>query len=370
METKLQRLTQIMHENALDAVALNPGSSLVYLTGLEFHLMERPVIVLFGVDGEVSIVLPGLEKGKLEALSFPAHAHTYGDNPAEWNQAFVDGFSNFAGRPLRIGVDPTRMRILEESYLQQALPQAEIVHAGPMLAALRLHKDENELTKMRQAAVIAQNALLATLRVIRPGWTEQQIAGELSSQLFRAGSQGVGFDAIVALSENAAKPHFIPGQRALKEGDFLLIDYGAIFEGYASDITRTFSCGQVSDEMRLVADLVYEANRNARENGKPGMPAGNVDAFARSVIEAGGYGEFFTTRTGHGLGMEIHEAPYIFSGNPQLLEVDMAFTIEPGIYLPGRFGVRIEDDVVVTQDGLRSLTDLPRSVLPLESFWE
>lgn len=370
METRLEKLSQIMLANGLDAVALNPGSSLAYLTGLDFHLMERPVIALFGVDGQVNIVLPALEKGKLDPLKFPIHALTYEDDPAVWNQAFIEGFSTFSDHKLRIGVEPTRMRILEESYLQRALPQAEIVHAGQMLAELRLHKDEAELAKMRQAAVIAQNALLATLRVIRPGWTEQQIAGELSIQLSRAGSQGEGFGAIVALSENAANPHSTPGQRELKEGDFLLIDYGAVFEGYASDITRTFSCGEVNEEMRTVADLVYEANRNARENGKPGMPAGNVDAFARSVIEAGGYGEFFTHRTGHGLGMEIHEAPYIFSGNPLFLEEGMTFTIEPGIYLPGRFGVRIEDDVVVTKAGLHSLTDLPRRVLPLESFWE
>lgn len=370
METRLERLTQIMQANGLDAIALNPGSSLVYLTGLDFHLMERPVIAVFSVEGQVSIVLPALEKGKLEGLGFPVQNQTYRDDPADWNQAFVEGFSAFSGRALRIGVEPTRMRILEESYLRQALPQAEIVHAGPILAALRLHKDENELAKMRQAAIIAQNALLATLRVARPGWTEQQIAGELSVQLSRAGSQGESFGAIVALSENAANPHSTPGQRVLKEGDFLLIDFGAMYEGYASDITRTFSCGEVSEEMWTVADLVFEANRNARENGKPGMPAGDLDRFARSVIETGGYGEYFTHRTGHGLGMEIHEAPYIFSGNPMLLEEGMTFTIEPGIYLPGRFGVRIEDDVVVTPVGLRSLTDLPRRVLPLESFWE
>jgi Xaa-Pro dipeptidase len=359
-----------MQANGLDAVALNPGSSLVYLTGLEFHLMERPVIAIFGAEGQVSIVLPALEKGKLDELKLPVHSQTYEDDPAEWDQAFVDGFSAFSGRLLRIGVEPTRMRILEESYLQKALPQAEIVHAGPVLAALRLHKDESDLVRMRQAAIIAQDALQATLRVIRPGWTEQQIAGELSVQLSRAGSQGDAFGAIVAISENAANPHSTPGQRVLHEGDYLLIDYGAMFEGYASDITRTFSCGKVSEEMRLVADLVYEANRNAREKGKLGMPAGSVDALARSVIEAGGYGEYFTHRTGHGLGMEIHEAPYIFAGNPLLLEEGMTFTIEPGIYLPGRFGVRIEDDVVVTPEGLRSLTDLPRRVLPLESFWE
>ncbi|MEA4813116.1 MAG: Xaa-Pro peptidase family protein [Anaerolineaceae bacterium] len=370
MQTKLKRLIQIMQAEKLDAIALNPGPNLVYLTGMDFHLMERPVIALFGADGSAAMVLPELEKGKLNGLGFSVQAETYQDDPAIWDAAFAAGFAGFAGRALKVGVEPTRMRVLEEIFLRKALPQAEIVPAGEAIAKLRLCKDEDELKKMRRAALTAQEALLATLKVIRPGWSELQIAGELMSQLFKAGAQGEAFIPIVSISENAANPHASPGERTLREGDILLFDYGTGFEGYNSDITRTFSCGEISAEMQTVANLVHEANRNAREHTKAGMQAGEVDALARSVIEVGGYGPYFTHRTGHGLGMEVHEAPYIFAGNPLVLEEGMVFTIEPGIYLPGRFGVRIEDDVVVTQDGLRSLSDLPRQVLPLETFWE
>ena len=148
----------------------------------------------------------------------------------------------------------------------------------------------------------------------------------------------------------------------------LLIDWGASFAGYFSDNTRTFFCGEPNDEMKQIADLVEKANAAARLGGRRGMPAGEVDQLARGVIAEGGYGEFFTHRTGHGLGMEAHEPPYIYPGNPLILKPGMVFTIEPGIYLPGKSGVRIEDDVVVEDEGLRSLTDLPREVMRLEDF--
>ena len=148
----------------------------------------------------------------------------------------------------------------------------------------------------------------------------------------------------------------------------LLIDWGAGFEGYFSDITRTFFCGEPNEEMRRIAVLVEQANAAARLGGRRGMRAGEVDTLARGVIAAGGYGEIFTHRTGHGLGMEAHEPPFIYQGNPLPLETGMVFTIEPGIYLPGRYGVRIEDDVVVEGQSLRSLSDLPRGVRRIEEF--
>jgi Xaa-Pro dipeptidase len=176
------------------------------------------------------------------------------------------------------------------------------------------------------------------------------------------------FQPIVAVGENSANPHAVPTERALQQGDLLLIDWGAGFEGYFSDITRTFTMGDVTPELLRIGDIVKKANRAGREAGKSGVTAGAVDQAARSVIAAAGYGDAFIHRTGHGLGMEAHEPPYIFAGNPVLLQVGMTFTIEPGIYLPGKGGVRIEDDVVVTEVGLESLTELPRQVLPLEKF--
>lgn len=369
MHKRIQNLVSILKQNNLDAVLFNPSPSLSYLSGLHFHLSERPVVAVFGADEQNAIVLPELEAGKLEGMELALDVTTYGEDPALWPMQFAKGLQAFAGDGLRIGVEPTWLRFLELDLVQKAIPQAQIVDAGVALASLRMYKDEGELAKMRQAAVIAQNALLATLKQVREGMREVEIAGELLIQLLKAGNEGgLPFTPIVSISENAANPHAIPGERALKPGDLLLIDYGANYQGYQSDITRTFSCGELCEEFKTISKLVCQANEAARLGGKAGMQAGEIDKLARDVIEAGGYGEAFIHRTGHGLGMETHEAPYIFAGNPLVLQEGMVFTIEPGIYLPGKGGVRIEDDVVVTAQGLRSLTDLPRRVLPLSHY--
>lgn len=369
MSARVQNLQKILQDNNLDGVVFNPSPSLNYLTGLSFHLSERPVLVAFGAGGDNAIVLPELEAGKLSALELPLKAVTYGEDPAAWLQRFAEGLGAFSREGMRIGVEPTWLRYLELNLLQKALPGAQIVDAGEALAQLRLRKDETELAHMRQAAVIAQNALLATLKIVKEGIREVEIAGELLVNLLRAGSEGeLPFTPIVSIGENAANPHASPGERALRQGDLLLIDYGAHYQGYQSDITRTFSCGSLDAELQTIADLVYTANETVRQNGRPGMSAGEIDALARQVIEAGGYGPQFFHRTGHGLGMETHEAPYMFAGNPLVLEEGMVFTVEPGIYLVGKGGVRIEDDVVVTAAGLRSLTDLPRRVLPISAY--
>lgn len=371
MNPRLSQLFDLINSKNLDAVVLNPGPTLTWLTGLQFHLMERPVLVLFSADGNVRLVLPNLEKAKLQELNIEFSASGYGDDPSTWDLAFQESFAGLAGQKLRVGVEPIRMRLLELGYLQRALPEAEVVDASDLLAELRMRKDDVEIAKMRKAALIAQTALFETLKTVDVGQTEKQIAGELMVQLFRAGCESeIPFAPIVAIGENSANPHATPCDRELREGDILLIDYGASHDGYFSDITRSFFCGEVVEEFRVIADLVYNSNEAARLGGGPGMPAGAIDDLARGVINAGGYGEAFFHRTGHGLGMETHEAPYMFAGNPLILEEGIVFTIEPGIYLTGRGGIRIEDDVVVTKDGLRSLSDFPRRVLPLSLFKE
>lgn len=371
MNQRLNRLSDLIKAQQLDAVVLNPGQTLTWVTGLQFHLMERPVLALFDSEGRVNLVLPNLEKAKLEGLTFASTVAGYGDDPSTWDMAFQECFHAYAGKRLKVGVEPNHLRLLELGYLERALPESEIVDAGEMLADLRMRKDETEVAKMRQAALIAQKALLETLKTIEVGQTEKQIAGELMVQLYRAGCDpDLPFSPIVSIGENSANPHASPSHRELHEGDILLIDYGASHDGYFSDITRSFFCGEVEEEFRVIADLVHDANEAARLGGKPGMRAGQIDGLARGVIERGGYGEAFFHRTGHGLGMETHEAPYMFAANPLILEPGMVFTIEPGIYLTGRGGIRIEDDVVVTNEGLRSLSDLPRRVLPLSLFKE
>lgn len=364
---RIKHLANLLQAHDLMGLAINPSPSLTYLTGLHLHLMERPSILIITQDGKTAMILPQLEKGKVSDDSPIKAVFTYGDNPATWSEAFQAAGEFLNLQSGKIGVEPTVMRFLELSYLREALPGVEFVDGSQVFAKLRIRKDADEIAKMKKAAEIAQDALRQTLKVVREGINEKEIANELVIQLLRSGSDlKLPFEPIVAIGENSANPHAVPYDRPLKKGDVMLIDWGANFKGYYSDITRTFTLGDVDPEILTIAKLVQEANTAGRNAGKPGLAAGVVDQVARSVITAAGYGEAFTHRTGHGLGMESHEGPYIFGENTQILEKGMTFTVEPGIYLPGKGGVRIEDDVVVTESGLESLTDLPRQILPLD----
>ena len=366
---RYQKLIELIKQHSLTAVAINPGPTLTYLTGLHFHLMERPTVMLITDRGETALILPELEKGKVNQAVIQVQLYPYEDNPATWSDAFAKAIDRLNLVEGRLGVEPNQLRFLELSFLQRAAPKLEFVDASQAFASLRLLKDVDEIEKMKTAAIIAQNALLATLPLVCEGQTEKAIANELVIQLLRAGSDPhMPFQPIVAIGENCANPHAVPSERALQQGDLLLIDWGAGYEGYFSDITRTFSLGEVDPELLQIGEIVAEANQAGRASGRPGIAAGTIDQATRSLIAAAGYGDAFIHRTGHGLGMEAHEPPYIFAKNPLVLQVGMTFTIEPGIYLPDKGGVRIEDDVVVTEAGLDALTDLPRSILPLEQF--
>jgi Xaa-Pro dipeptidase len=232
---------------------------------------------------------------------------------------------------------------------------------------MRMLKEPGEIENMRLAVHIAQEALLATIPSIKPGKTEHEIASELSSQLLRAGSDSeFPFTPIVSGGPNSANPHAVPTDRPLQVGDLLVIDWGAAYHGYFSDLTRTFAIGNVEDEFRQIARIVEQANVAGRAASRPGIPAGQVDQVTRKVIVDAGYSKYFTHRTGHGLGLEGHEQPYIFAENTQVLGEGMTYTVEPGIYLPGRGGVRIEDNMVITAGGSETLSDLPRQLQTLE----
>jgi Xaa-Pro dipeptidase len=219
---------------------------------------------------------------------------------------------------------------------------------------------------MRKAVDIAQRSLQATIPLIRIGMTEQEIAAELILQLLRAGTHAeIPFTPIVSGGPNSANPHAFPSTRKITPGDFLVIDWGASFEGYISDLTRTFAIGKIDPELMKIYETVNQANAAGRAIGRPGIPAGEVDRAARAIIESAGYGKYFIHRTGHGIGMEGHEEPYMYAANQLMLAPGMTFTVEPGIYLPDYNGVRIEDDVVITVDGADSLSDFTRDLITI-----
>ena len=359
--SRFDKLSASLLTSGLDAVILNPGPTLTYLTGLHFHLMERPVVLFFTADKPPALVLPELEMQKVTGLAITPFP--YGENPSEWDAAFRGVIRSLDLDGKKIGVEPRQLRLLEYQYVKTAAPKAEFPDASSALASLRIRKDADEVQKMRRAVQIAQSALEATIPFIKIGMAEKEIAAELVIQLFKHGSDPeLPFSPIVSGGPNSANPHATPTERKLERGDLLVIDWGATFDGYISDLTRTFAVGEVDAECATIHRVVQEANAAGRAAAKPGIPCADVDKAARAVIEAAGYGQFFTHRTGHGIGMEPHEDPYMRGDNMQILEVGMAFTVEPGIYLPNRNGVRIEDNVVISKDGADVLSTLPREM--------
>jgi Xaa-Pro aminopeptidase len=360
------KLYHILKSGQLDSLILNPGPSLVYLTGLHFHLSERPVLVIFMPDAAPIIVLPELEQEKLKHLPYQIQAFPYGEDPSGWGHVFKHAAQAAKLDNKRTGVEPRQLRYLEYRLLSEASPDVAISSAEDIISKMRMYKDEHELSAMRKAADIAEKALHATLPQVKIGLTERELAAELTLQLLRAGCDPeIPFSPIVSSGPNAANPHATPSERKLSVGDLLVIDWGASYEGYCSDITRTFAIGDLQPELKKICKVVLNANKAGRKTARPGITAETIDQAAREVITSAGFGKYFTHRTGHGLGMEGHEDPYIRAGNLMLLEPGMTFTIEPGIYLPGKNGVRIEDNVAITPTGAECLTSFPRDVRQL-----
>lgn len=364
MTDRISVLQQYLSDAGVDAFAVNPGSLMTYLTGLNFHLSERPVVLLIQT-GKAALVLPEFEREQLTHADVDLEPYTYSDNPASWLTAFQQAVASCGLNQKSLGIDPNQFRYLEMRFLQQS-GVASFKPADGTFAMLRMCKDEQEISAMQKAAQIAESALEQTLKLIKAEITEKEIANELTYQLLQAGSDtALPFQPYVGSGPNGANPHGSVTDRKILPGDFIVMDFGARWQGYCSDITRTIALGRIAPERAHIYEIVKEANQTARETARPGVRAGDLDAAARTLIDQAGYAQYFTHRTGHGLGLDVHEEPYLFTENELLLKPGMTATIEPGIYFPAQFGVRIEDDILITQDGARSLTTFPRELIQL-----
>jgi len=366
--TRLNRLRAALAAANLDCAAAIAGPNLYYLTGLSFHLSERPTVGFFPVSGDPVLVAGNLEESKITSgAPYPVRHFVYADADGP-GAAFREAALALKLGKGRLGVEGRRMRVMELHLLEESFANPTVEPAEEIFAALRMTKDEMEIGYMRQAVQIAERALAATLPKIRAGMTEREVAAELVVQTLRAGSDAdLPFAPIVASGPNAALPHAFVTDRVIQPGDLLTLDWGAATRGYFADLTRTFVVGGAGDgeidpELKKIYELVKGANAAGKAAARPGVTCASVDAAARKVIADGGYGEFFTHRVGHGLGLEGHEDPSMHGRNEMRLEAGMTFTVEPGIYLPGQGGVRIEDDVVVTADGCESLSTYPREL--------
>jgi len=349
----------------VDLLAIVPGANLRYLIGLAMHPSERITLALFPIEDQPLLVLPELEAPRAEAnLQIGASFYTYTDQEGP-DAAFQRLAGDVALKDKTIGVEHLRMRLLELRQVERHAANCQFVDGEPLLSRLRIIKDDEEIEAMRRAAEVNEATFREVMAQIRPGATEVALATAWQKAALDANGDELPEAPIVASGPNAASPHTTATSRRIETGDLVIIDGFLRSQGYYSDITRTYAVGEIDEELELIYSIVQEANTVAREMVKPGIKAEEVDRATRQVIEEAGYGEYFIHRTGHGLGLEIHEPPYMVEGNELTLQPGMTFTVEPGIYLPARGGVRIEDNVLVTEDGYETLTTLPRDLISL-----
>ncbi|MCP4182235.1 MAG: aminopeptidase P family protein [Hyphomicrobiales bacterium] len=364
MNYTLDPIYAVLEKTQLDGVAFVPGANFRRIFNCDFHLMERPLVIIVPRQGDPVAIVPNLEMASFDQIQFGGKIFDWRDEGG-YDAAFKSAAAALPqlNDSVEIGLEAQRMRVFEQMALSAVFPVATFVNAHLAISSIRLIKTEDEISKLRKAIQISENALEATLGEVRVGQTEKEIESILLRQLFAHGADGLAFDPIVAAADNSAQPHASARiDYQVKKGDSLLIDFGASWRGYNADITRTFFIEEVSDFDRAFYNTVLNANARGKQVSKPGLKTHDVDDAVQVVLENSQFAEFARHKTGHGLGLDVHEAPQIMRGDDQILEPGMVFTVEPGLYRSGECGVRIEDDVVVTKDGIECLTNFPREL--------
>lgn len=351
--SRLVRARAAMARHQVDALLLSVGSDLPYLTGYEAMPLERlTMLVLTAADAV--LVVPELEAPRVEAGPFDIRAWSEASDPIETVAGLVGGPDRLA-----IGDHTWSVFLLR---LQAALPSAGFTSATSITAELRMRKEPGEIDRLRRAAQAVDRVVTRLADHRMSGLTERELSRQVGRWTVEEGHDVDTFK-IVAAGANGASPHHEPTERVIGPGDMVVVDFGGRIGGYCSDITRTFVVGEPTAEQQEVHDVVRVAQRAGVDAVAPGVAASDIDAAARRVITEAGYGARFIHRTGHGIGLEGHEEPYLVETNPEPVEAGMTFSVEPGIYLAGRFGVRIEDIVAVTHDGVEPLNRADHSLI-------
>jgi len=359
---RLDRAARAMGDAGVDALVLCPGADLLYFTGFEHgHAGERLLTLVLRADGSSRWVVPAMNVPQVEAHALPGQTV----------RAWTDG--EWFHTPLREVLAGARTVAFDDEaragFLLDVLalnPAPRVVRASAVTRALRIRKGPDEIEALRAAGRTVDETIAEAISFCRPGRTESDVDRALRAALVRRSPESTVAFTIIASGENSALPHHETADRAIRRGDVVVQDYGTRRQKYLSDITVTCSVGEPSDpEVRKVYRVVWEAQQAALRAARPGVACGEVDRAARSVIEAAGYGSYFTHRTGHGLGVQGHEPPYLVGGSAEKLEEGMVFSVEPGIYLPGRFGVRLEIIASVTRDGVQLLNAPSAPELPV-----
>jgi Xaa-Pro aminopeptidase len=347
-------------EHGIDALLVTPGADLRYLTGYAALPLERLTCLVLPAYGEPTLVVPGLERAAAQAAGVDLAIASWGETEDPF--ALVASLLPDASV---IGLDD-HMWASRVFAFGEAMPHADQVLAGWLVQELRIRKDEHEIQALREAGQAIDRVHARMGEWLRPGRTEREVAADIARAIIDEGHETVDF-VIVGSGPNGASPHHEVSDRVINEGDPVVVDIGGTnAAGYCSDSTRNYLAGgQADPDYERAYAVLLQAQQAQLDYARPGVTAESVDAVGRQIIADAGYGDLFVHRTGHGIGQETHEEPYIVQGNQMILEEGMAFSIEPGIYFEGRFGARIEDIVVCTADGLEVLNNTPRELTRL-----
>lgn len=363
LSKRLDRARVAAANAGVDALLMAPGSDLQYLLGAGGGSFERLTCLVVPAGAAPVLVVPKLEAPGYDAVP----TEQLGVELATW----VDGedpygmVASVLGKAAKVAVGDM-MVALHVLGLRRALPAAEQVLAGPIVRELRMRKDAEEIAELRRAGAAIDRVHARMAEFLKVGRTEAAVGADIAAAIVEEGHAVAEF-VIVGSGPNGASPHHSLSDRVVEAGDVVVIDIGGpVAAGYCSDSTRTYVMGEPRDtDVPETYAVLQAAQQAAVDAVRPGVAAQDIDAAARTVIEDAGFGEYFIHRTGHGIGLDVHEHPYIVSGNDMALEPGMAFSVEPGIYQPGRWGARIEDIVVVTDDGVESLNNQPHSLVAL-----
>lgn len=364
--TKLNEIQSYLKEQKLDAAFITTPDNVFYVSGFRSEPHERLLGVMIFQDAEPFVICPLMEIPDVKAAGWTFDTVGHEDTEDAWDVVL----NAVKARDLtinEIAIEKSHLTVERLERMEEIFEDVTLSRLDDQLNQMRVIKDEDELIHLRKAAELADYAIEVGCREIAEGKTELEILMAIEFEMKKKGVQKMSFDTMVLSGPKTASPHGVPGDRKIQKGDFILFDLGVVYNGYCSDITRTVAFGEPTDAQREIYETVRLAEKTAVNMVRPGVTAMALDKAARDVITNAGYGEYFTHRLGHGLGISVHEYPSITGTNPFVLEEGMVFTIEPGIYKADVTGVRIEDDVVVTKDGVEVLTKFPKELQIIEA---
>ncbi|TCO79827.1 M24 family metallopeptidase [Marinisporobacter balticus] len=357
----IDKLTTEMEKREVDAMIITPSTDLEFLMGFSPHMDERFQGLFYLKDRRYFYIVPKLNEEEIgKAIGKDAAIYAWDDGEGYLGQV-KKAFEDFDLMHKKIAVNGSTRAI---SMLDiQGIVEVNFINGNEILEEIRIIKDEEETEYLRKAAKLADEVYEDIVKFIRPGIQEKDIKDKIEELFMEKGGDGLSFNPIIASGPNSSKPHYNEYARYIQEKDVIILDFGCTYKGLCSDMSRTVFVGGISDEERKVYEIIYQANKAGEKAAKEGVAAESVDKVSRDVIKNAGYGEYFLNRLGHGIGYSVHEAPDIKGGNERILEKGMAFSIEPGIYMPGKFGMRIEDIVCITENGSEVLNKASKEII-------